>query len=161
MTKRKGTYGAYPRNHPKAIRWMVDQDYVAKLSQEEREWLAAFNDRYYGADFRGDDEWSPEEKREAYRRKNAANADLLTRHREMMADADDPALEIEVPEQDLGPLPVFLSGPRYQGAVAAFRSHLKEGRASRKPEPSEALEKARAELESITHGTTEESPEGS
>lgn len=136
---------------------MVDQDYLQQLSPEELAWMAGFNDRYYGADFRGDAEWSPEERREAYGRKNAANADMYERT-DYVAKGDAEAVDLlEAPEADLDPLPGFLSDPRYQGALETFRAHLAEGRADRNPTSTQALEDARAELERIVHDAPEES----
>jgi len=154
--KKSGTYGAFARSHPKSVRWMVDYDYASKLKPEDKEWLAEFSDRYYGADFRGDEEhtWPTEARREAFQRKNAANADVLTRVREGAEDVLD--LALEAPEVDTTPLPRYLATPRYQGALETFRSHLKSGRSPGVPEATEDLAVARERLREITHGTSEE-----
>lgn len=78
--KKKNLHGLRPATFPRSVRWRVDQDYTDKLSPEDRQFLAEFNDAYYGADFRGTDpdDWGPEERRERYRAKNAANRDLYS-----------------------------------------------------------------------------------
>jgi hypothetical protein len=98
----------------------VDQDYAERLSADERQWLAEFNDSYYGADFRGVPEgrWSTSARREVYRAKNAANRDLMT--------CDVPAHGLDLPEEtveldelqlDDGPL----DDERYKVAREAYR----------------------------------------
>lgn len=154
MKRVSSTHGAYGRNHPKSIRWMVDFDYLGQLSPEEKEWLAAFADKHYGADFRGDTEWTSEERREAYRRKNAANCDVLTRVRETADDSDTVALES--PPLDVGPTPTYLTSAEYQGALDTFRRTLKPGRAPGPPRATAEHKSALAALKEITHGPTEE-----
>jgi hypothetical protein len=98
----------------------VDQDYAERLSGDERQWLAEFNDSYYGADFRGvvEGRWSTDERREVYRAKNAANRDLMT--------CDVPAHGLDLPEEtvELEEL-LFDDGPlddeRYKVAREAYR----------------------------------------
>lgn len=70
-------HGVNPKTFPLSVREYVECDYLQVLNQEEIAWLARFNDRYHGADFRQDEgETAQEDRREAYRRKNAANNDL-------------------------------------------------------------------------------------
>ena len=78
--KRGGTTALTAGSFARSVAWRVDQDYTQALGPSEREWLAAFNDRYYGADFRGESEvaWSTNDRRAVYRDKNRANRDLMT-----------------------------------------------------------------------------------
>jgi hypothetical protein len=99
----------------------VDQDYVSTLAPEHKEWLAQFNDRFYGADFRGPavHEWSTDERREVYRAKNAANRDLMT--------CEAPTHGVDVPEEtvEFEEMSVADDGPlddaRYKAAREAYR----------------------------------------
>lgn len=62
------------------MRWKIDQDYLAKLSESEREWLAKFNDAHYGGDFRRSDpaEWDQTQRRAAWSEQRAAKRDAYT-----------------------------------------------------------------------------------
>jgi hypothetical protein len=103
------------------VAWRVDQDYADRLGPEDRQWLAAFNDNFYGADFRDTplETWSTDARREVYRAKNAANRDLMT--------VDIPNHGYDVPEEtveleeavalDDGPL----DSPSYKAAREAYR----------------------------------------
>lgn len=163
--KRRGTFGAYGKNHPAAVAWRVDADYLNKLTQEEREWYAAFCDKYYGGDFRGEGggEWTEEEKREAYIDKNRANSDaytnyqydaesdtwrprLLPRHFEMNEHA---GVLAEDPNRDLTEVPDYLDDPEYKAALAEFRRHLHPGRAPREPVDTPELRRAREKVKEI------------
>ena len=118
--KRGGSTGLAAATFPRSVAWRVDQDYAERLSTDERQWLAEFNDSYYGADFRGvvESRWSTDERREVYRAKNAANRDLMT--------CDVPAHGLDLPEEtveldelqlDDGPL----DDERYKVAREAYR----------------------------------------
>ena len=118
--KRGGSTGLAAATFPRSVAWRVDQDYAERLSTDERQWLAEFNDSYYGADFRGvvEGRWSTDERREVYRAKNAANRDLMT--------CDVPAHGLDLPEEtveldelqlDDGPL----DDERYKVAREAYR----------------------------------------
>ena len=118
--KRGGSTGLAAATFPRSVAWRVDQDYAERLSGDERQWLAEFNDSYYGADFRGvvEGRWSTDERREVYRAKNAANRDLMT--------CDVPAHGLDLPEEtveldelqlDDGPL----DDERYKVAREAYR----------------------------------------
>lgn len=41
-------FGLKKSDFGKSREWMMDQDYVIKLAPQEREWLAKFNNEYYG-----------------------------------------------------------------------------------------------------------------
>ena len=118
--KRGGSTGLAAATFPRSVAWRVDQDYAERLSTDERQWLAEFNDSYYGADFRGvaEGRWSTDERREVYRAKNAANRDLMT--------CDVPAHGLDLPEEtvELEEL-LFDDGPlddeRYKVAREAYR----------------------------------------
>ena len=118
--KRGGSTGLAAATFPRSVAWRVDQDYAERLSADERQWLAEFNDSYYGADFRGvvEGRWSTDERREVYRAKNAANRDLMT--------CDVPTHGLDLPEDsvefdelvlDDGPL----DEPKYKTAREAYR----------------------------------------
>ena len=119
--KRGGTTGLAASTFPRSVAWRVDQDYADRLGPEDRQWLAAFNDNFYGADFRDTslETWSTDARREVYRAKNAANRDLMT--------VDIPNHGYDVPEEtaeledavafDDGPL----DSPPYKAAREAYR----------------------------------------
>ena len=118
--KRGGSTGLAAATFPRSVAWRVDQDYAERLSTDERQWLAEFNDSYYGADFRGvaEGRWSTNERREVYRAKNAANRDLMT--------CDVPTHGLDLPEDSIefdelvlddGPL----DEPKYKTAREAYR----------------------------------------
>lgn len=75
-------HGANPRTFPLSVREYVEIDYIHKLSDAEVEWLAKFNDEYHGATYLPTDHDKGcacedcEDRRAAYRRKNAANNDV-------------------------------------------------------------------------------------
>lgn len=95
--KRGGSAALTPATFPRSVAWRVDQDYVATLAPEHKEWLAQFNDRFYGADFRGESEvtWSTDERREVYRAKNRANRDLMTCALPVDVEAPHETVELE------------------------------------------------------------------
>ncbi len=131
--------------------WAVDQDYLAKLSESERAWLAQFNDAYYGADFRGasEQDWPTAARRERYNAKNAANADgyapLAAEHRL------DELGELEVASLAAhgGPVFLYVEDPEYRRLLANYRATLSENRQPAKPKDTPAYRKARAELEAF------------
>ncbi len=120
--KRGGVAALAAAAFPRSIAWRVDQDYTRELPKDAREWLAAFNDRYYGADFRGESEveWSVAERREIYRDKNRANRDLMT--------SALPADDVEPPDEtvELEDLVTddldYLDDEVYKAAREAYRN---------------------------------------
>lgn len=71
--------GLSKRNFKRHVRDFVDQDYLHKLSLEEKEWLSKFNDEYYNGNF--DDAPFHETKelqRECWTRRNKAEADIIS-----------------------------------------------------------------------------------
>lgn len=60
-------------------RWRIDQDYLRRLSPQDRAWIERFNDEYYRAEF-GEDPLHPpgEKRREIYDAQNVAARDLVT-----------------------------------------------------------------------------------
>ena len=122
VRKLGGFLGLLARNFPRSVSWRVDQDYFNKLTPEEQRWLAEFNDRFYGADFRGESVvfWEEHERRRAYRDKNAANRDLMT--------CEAPTHGVDVPEEtvELDELLLEDDGPlddeRYKTAREAYRN---------------------------------------
>lgn len=85
-------------------RWRLDQDYLAKLSPDERAWLEQFNAEYYRGEFEGEPlHPRGEARREIYRRFNAAARDLVTASSDQIAEATAPAT------------PRACFGPRFYG----------------------------------------------
>lgn len=80
MTKDKKRYGLSKAHTKKKAREFVDQDYIDKLSEEEKDWLDKFNREYYQNSFSKNDEENfhkkGEERRKAYGRENARNRDM-------------------------------------------------------------------------------------
>lgn len=75
-------FGLEKKSFPKHKQWMVDQDYDAKLSQEERDFLARFNQEYYRNTFESSENDlhnTPELKRACYSNENARGRDLYAR----------------------------------------------------------------------------------
>lgn len=71
--------------HPRPRRHYIDQDYINKLSDEEKEFLSKFNDEYYGASLAKVDDLqarekdfhkTAEERKTCYDRNNACNRDV-------------------------------------------------------------------------------------
>lgn len=159
MSKKPQTYGAYGRNHPASVRWMVDFDYLDKLTDEERAWLAEFSDCHYGADFRHDPdkEWSTEERRATYIRKNAANADLYTAvAARSLVEPLEERPDLEAREMDVSPLPRYLDTPEYKDALKAYRETLSQGRKPAKPKLTPEHSATLARLDEIVNGTSED-----
>ncbi len=120
--KRGGTSGLVAGTYPRSVAWRVDQDYASTLGPTEREWLAQFNDRYYGADFRGESEvaWSTNDRREVYRDKNRANRDMMTCALAVEAEAPHEVIELEdVVVDDLR----HLDDAEYKAAREAYRAN--------------------------------------
>lgn len=83
QSKKQNTkFGLERKSYPKTKEWMVDQDYLAKLSPEEREWLGRFNQEYYRNTFENssDDLHNTKElKQKCYSTENARNRDLYSK----------------------------------------------------------------------------------
>lgn len=135
---------------PRWARWAVDQDYIDKLSPDERRWLAEFNDCHYGADFRDCPEgWSDEQRKVAYSSNNARQVDAFGvglleyssdgRRRGGEEGAWSSAVSPE-------PTPEYLDSQEYRDALEEYRRCLSPFRAPRAPEPTERLTKARQQL---------------
>lgn len=93
MTKRSKTkYPGLQQGYNLKVRWeALDQDYIDKLSDEEKAWLNKFNEEYVGAGFKKNKNGTfskkrnfhttPEERKTCTDRNNARNRDLYTRSR--------------------------------------------------------------------------------
>lgn len=119
--KRGGSAALAPSTFPRSVAWRIDQDYVSMLAPEHKEWLAQFNDRFYGADFRGESSttWSTDERREVYRDKNRANRDLMTCALPVDVEAPHETFELEdAVVDDLA----HLDAAEYKVAREAYRA---------------------------------------
>jgi hypothetical protein len=125
--KSKRTFGLKPSDFPRNVRHHVDQDYVDTLSPEDKAYLAEFNEHFYGASFTVDtQDWSPDDRRISYRRKNAINADLYSiansvghvHHPENLDDLG------EDKPQDWNPQPLYQNTPEYTHALAELRAAI-------------------------------------
>lgn len=79
MKARKKTntqMGLEPKSFPKNKQWMVDQDYFAKLSPEEQEFIGRFNQEYYRNRFESSEKDLHKNKKDCYSNENARNRDL-------------------------------------------------------------------------------------
>lgn len=124
------------KSYPRSVAWRVDVDYLAKLNPDEQAWLAAFLDRHYAGDFRGDvgPEWTTEERRASYRDKNAANRDLMTCSIPSDSPPPDPSIDFDDLEPDDG---LDVDSAQYRSARAAFRAE---------PTPANRVRLARARI---------------
>ena len=156
MGSKKGkggtTYGLYARNFPKPARWKVDQDYISRLSDDERRWLAQFHDEYYGGFFSPKREAlhsTKELRRECYAANNATNADSYSIHEvsgRLFSSEELPLFEPEsLGGQDGSPLPSYLNDQEYKSLREQFRTHLPKDRKARVNETPE-MKKARTRL---------------
>lgn len=140
--KRKLPYGLHPRSFSRVVRDQVDQDYVDKLSDEDKEWLAKFNQAFYDGNFKGEgkEDWTTDQRRAAYRANNARKRDVYGRARGLgaLAYSDTLDRESQSDEPDLEPSPAYLDTVEWREAVAEWRRHVDakttgtaEGRAAR------------------------------
>lgn len=72
-----------PKFNLKSRQELIDFDYVDKLNDKEKDWLARFSEEYINASFdknpRKNIQKSKKSRKEAYDRNNARNRDILTR----------------------------------------------------------------------------------
>lgn len=82
--------GLYRRFHYLYNQEFIDQDYHKKLSDEDAEWLANFNDNYYGGRFRTDESKNPikdpEERRQIWKDARARRRDQFANRRYSQVD---------------------------------------------------------------------------
>jgi hypothetical protein len=73
-------YGLQVRSFPKHKQWAIDQDYLDKLTPEEKEWMGKFNQEFYRnrvtKGSKTDLHNTTALRRDCYARENAANRDL-------------------------------------------------------------------------------------
>ena len=94
--KSKKLWGLIPYTFPWSVREYIDQNYIEKLSLEEKQWLSKFNEEYYGNTIKKDGlhykkaktkdkrtkEYKEEAKmirREMYSKTNQRNRDVFTK----------------------------------------------------------------------------------
>lgn len=131
MTKKtKRQVGLSRRDYPRNIRERFDYDYIDKLPDDAKRWLAEFNEAYYCADFTGDDEhkWSTKQRRETYVAKNAANRDIYgivkAAYNLTMPDRMPEAADEDAPAQDWSEPPPYLNDPLYIEVVRQLREAI-------------------------------------
>lgn len=155
-----------PKNHPRSNRWAVDFDYVRQLSPEEQRWLGEFADAYYKADPSAmrSRAWTVEEKREVYRRKNAANRDLYVLDEVVPVEYEykgvvhmNPFDRRAAPRdpQDWTPTPEYLASDEYKAALEEYRKTLGAWDGRKPPKPNKHSV-ARRKLEEIVEDHTDE-----
>ena len=86
MVKKTKNYSPKSLQLPRSVAWKQDIDYLYKLAPEERAWLMSFLNGYYRASFHEGDDWTPEERRAAYRMKNESSRDLYPRDVDSFGD---------------------------------------------------------------------------
>lgn len=145
----------FPGKQPLSVSWRIDADYLDSLSEKDREWYEDFCHKYYGADFRDDKDWTPEERREAFTDRNRANSDLVTFPVELESGAWVASTTLratylermaESPDRDMSESPSYLESEEYKQARADFRDLLYKGRGSRYPKKNKDFKKKKARL---------------
>lgn len=156
MGKRKNDAGLVASNFPLPDRWKFDQDYLDKLSTEERQWLAAFMDAYVGGDFRGvpREQWPLPNRSDVNRSKDAGKVDAfgLTAAglwgAEGLANMDELAEVLASPPlPEAPPSAAYLEDPEYKAARDEFRRHLHPGH---EPKITPEYEKAARRLRKLS-----------
>lgn len=133
-------HGVNPKTFPVSVREYVECDYLHKLTPAERQWLAEFNDKWHGACFEPTDHDKGctcedcEDRRAAYRRKNAANNDVYAISRIsglavsttlVSGSAKDFPETLAAEENvDQSVAPAYLYSDEYKEAVAHVRDLL-------------------------------------
>lgn len=100
----------------------MDQDYIGQLSTKEREWLAKFNDEYYGGKFvKGEKHLhkTKGKKREIWRRLNHTRSDVFAR---APVDYEEPVIAHEMYPRP--PTPAYLDTPQYRQLLQEYRDAL-------------------------------------
>lgn len=68
--------------YPKNIQWMIDMDYIDKLSDAEKQWLCKFVAEYHNANVKKGDRKALHKtvklRQDCYSRKNAQNRDMMS-----------------------------------------------------------------------------------
>jgi hypothetical protein len=126
--------------YPRTVAALVDQDYVAKLSQEDRAFLDKFNEEFYGASF----DAAPlhrdlTQRRELFVDKNRRNQDLYGKGQRSKG------AECMAPEEKDWSSPV--DTPEYRKALSDFRALLPKDK-RKKVRVTPEFMRLRAELES-------------
>lgn len=141
---RRNDAGLVATNFPLSMRWRLDQDYLDKLTKEERIWLAQFNTAYYSGDFRDfrdrPEAWPLPQRSDVNRSKNAAKTDAHGLAAaglwgaEGLANTDE-LVEVlaGAPLTETPPSSEYLDTDEYKAARAEFRRHLAPGRIEAEP----------------------------
>ena len=113
----KNLMGLKASHFRRPLRWKIDQDYIHKLSTEEKEWLAKFNREWVGNEFNADTGLHKTQKQKL---ENYGNQDAI--RRDIMAVGyKEPLTEHNEPQ---------LSGTRAED-IAEIKKHLKSKRLRR------------------------------
>lgn len=174
MSRRKSKATRHPGLAPgcfrKVRREFVDQDYAEDLPEDAKKFLSDFNEGYYNARFKYDDnelDWTPEQKKAAYRANYVANQDwyaigkvsgrghsvedLGLRGIRGFQDYDDsttPAFDLSDDYQDRdweNYSTEYLEHPEYRKALARYRDAM----ASRGKPQSDDFQQAEKDLEAV------------
>lgn len=154
-------FGALARHFPKGTQWKLDYDYLAKLSPEERQWLANFNDAYYGGDFReapgSQDAWPHDERLDIWSNKNTERIEAFAQAAAANI-APSEIIDDLTPGGEFDPdaTPTYLDDEQYKQARTHFRSFLAKGRRHRIPKVTPAFERAKRDLRALVEEYTGE-----
>lgn len=155
--------GLRAKNFPRPLRWAVDQDYTDQLAPEEKEWLARFNDAFYGGDFRRDEqgEWSQEQRRAAWTAQRSIKADAysISEGGGALDYLDEDPRTGETSNTDEAPTPDYLNTEDYKRARSEFRGQLSQGRRDVEPAPTLRMAAARARLRQVVKAATAKEPQ--
>lgn len=125
-----GPHGLFARNFPAPLREFVEVDYLHKLNDSEREWLAKFNDEEAGCFRKNPINRSVEQRREIWREVKARKQDVMGLAVLSRTDGMHSAWDgLEAPEQDWRvPAADLLHQNAVAGLLAALPSTPKDRR---------------------------------
>lgn len=104
MRAKQPHHGCYSRNFPRALREFVEVDYLHKLNDDERAWLAKFNDEQAGCFRKNPLHTEQEQQREIWRNVRALKLDAHAEARGSVVDLEiviQPDRDWLEPKEDL------------------------------------------------------------
>lgn len=111
------------KRYPRTVRELVDHDYTGSLSPQDAEYLAKFDDEYYGASFADNPLHTDEDqRREIYRIKNARNGDIYGKG--VRGASVGGTTEVADEEREWTTAPEYLESKEYKTALDEFRANL-------------------------------------